>query len=145
MAEEKTKKKRIRGFPGVVKNQLEPLNQNDAFKHMFKDEKFKILLNTIDGKLAALVMVDKGTVDVDQVENTPKEAISKKNLGWDGKLATTTPLFLDLASGKLSFGKIVLKVITRKVKLKGIKNLLKLLKMFALLEKKEAKKAPPTN
>jgi len=145
MSEEKTKMKRIRGFPGVVKAQLDPLNQNDVFKAKFKDKKFKILLNTTDGKLAAVVSVEKGAVDVDMVDNSLKESIEKKTLGWNGKIETRTPLFLEIALGKLSMGGIVKNVLSRKVKLKGIRNLLKLLKLFSIISSKEEKKEQKGN
>lgn len=141
MSEEKSKKKRLRGFAGVINAQLAPLNNIEHFKKKYADEKFKILLNATDGKIAALINVENGTLEVDSVKNTPKEEIKKKKLGWNGKLETTMPIFLDIAMGKLSTGKIVLKVLTRKVKIKGVKNLLKLLNMFSILDKEKNKES----
>ncbi|MHA1146754.1 MAG: hypothetical protein ACTSR8_00750 [Promethearchaeota archaeon] len=145
MSEQKPKKKRLRGFAGVINTQLSPLNSIEHFRKKFADEKFKILLNATDGKIAALIIVDHGVLEVDSVKNTPKDEIKKKKLGWKGKLETTMPIFLDIAMGKLSTGKIILKVLTRKVKIKGVSKLLKLLTMFSILEheqkKKEAEKA----
>ncbi|MGQ4874765.1 MAG: hypothetical protein ACP6IY_11915 [Promethearchaeia archaeon] len=145
MSEKKPKKKRLRGFAGVIGRQLEPLNSNDFFKKKFKDDNFKILLNAKDGKFAALITVKNGQIEVDAVKNTPKEELKKKKLGWNGKLETTTQIFLDIAMGKLSTGKMLLKVITRKIRLKGIKTLMKLLAMFNILSHEEEKAKSESN
>lgn len=133
ITEKKPKKKRLRGFPGVVKGQLDALNTNAYFQEKYQDEKFKVLLNANDGKLAAIVKVENGVVEVESVKNIPKENIKKKQLGWDGKLDTTVPIFLEIAMGKLSLWGIIKKVITRKIKIRGIRTLLKLLDMFNIL------------
>jgi len=135
----KKKKKRLRGFAGVINNQLTPLNEIEYFREEFKEEDFKILLNAVEGRWAALIEVKGGEVKVDGLKNDPKENLKKKKLGWDGKLETTTPIFLQIAMGKLSLLGIIWKVITRKIKIKGVRNLLKLLKMFNILSHEEKK------
>jgi hypothetical protein len=84
MAEEK--KKRIRGFAGVVSKQIEPLNEIEKFKEDFKGRTVKILLNATDGKNAALIVIDDGTVHVEEVKNSPKKNLKKKEAGWDGRI-----------------------------------------------------------
>lgn len=128
------KNKRLRGFPGVVKGLLDPLNSREEFQEEFKDENFTVLLNTNDGKLAALITIQNGNLEIDSIKNIPKENIAKKNAGWGGKLETSTPLFLEIAMGKLSLVGIIFKVITRKIKMRGVRKLLKVLKMFGMLE-----------
>jgi hypothetical protein len=131
MSEEK--KTRLHGFAGVVAKQVEPLNENEKFKHIFKDTEEKVLLNAKDGKWAALLIIDKGKMYVEGIKNEPKENIKKKNAGWDGLLQTTTPMFMELlGSEKVSMGKVIRKVLTRKIKIKGIKHVLVLLKLFDL-------------
>jgi hypothetical protein len=123
MSEEK--KIRLRGFAGVVAKQVEPLNENEKFKH--------VVLNAKDGKWAALLIIDKGKIHVEGIKNEPKENIKKKNAGWDGLLQTTTPMFMELlGSDKVSMGKVIRKVLTRKIKIKGLKHVLILLKLFDL-------------
>jgi len=56
------KKKRIRGLAGIVSKLVEPLNENEKFKEKFKDTEKKVLLNAKDGKYAALLVIDKGTI-----------------------------------------------------------------------------------
>ncbi|MDX1797984.1 MAG: hypothetical protein R3255_04995 [Candidatus Lokiarchaeia archaeon] len=131
MSEEK--KVRLHGFAGIVSKQVEPLNENEKFKHMFKDSEEKVLLNAKDGKWAALLIIDKGKIYVEGIKNQPKENIKKKNVGWDGLLQTTTPLFMELlGSEKVSMGKVIRKILTGKIKIRGIKHVLVLLKLFEL-------------
>ncbi len=130
MSEEK---KKLHGFASIVSKQVEPLNENEKFKERFKDTEVKVLLNAKDGKWAALLIIDKGKIYVEGFKNNPKENIKKKNAGWDGLLQTTTPMFLELlGSEKVSTGKVIRKILTRKIKIKGIKHVLVLLKLFEL-------------
>ncbi|MFX0018214.1 MAG: hypothetical protein ACFFBT_07295 [Promethearchaeota archaeon] len=129
MTEEK--KKRLKGFAGVVAKQVEPLNNIEKFKEDFKDTELKILLNAKDGKYAALLVIDKGKAYVESIENKPKENIKKKVVGWDGLLQAKTEIFVDLLGGEdISMGSIVGKVLTGRIKIRGIKKVLVLLKLF---------------
>ena len=129
MAEEK--KKRIKGFAKVVAKEVEVLNTIEQFKEDFKDSELKILLNAKDGKYAALLVIDKGRVYVESIENEPKENIKKKNAGWDGFLEAKMELFVELlGGGDISMGSIIWKILTFRIKIKGIKNVLTLMKLF---------------
>jgi len=129
MTEEK--KKRLKGFAGIVAKQVEPLNSIEKFKEDFKDTELKILLNAKDGKYAALLVIDKGRVYIESIENKPKENIQKKVVGWDGLLQAKTQIFVDLLGGeKVSMGSIVGKILTGRIKIRGIKKVLVLLKLF---------------
>ena len=130
---EEEKKTRLRGFAGIVSKQVEPLNENEKFKHIFKDSEEKVLLNAKDGKWAALLIIDKGKIFVEGIKNQPKENIKKKIAGWDGLLQTTTSMFMELlASESISMGKVIGKILTGKIKIRGIKHVLVLLKLFSL-------------
>lgn len=135
--EKKVRKKRLKGIAGVISKQMEPLNDSLLFKELFGDFKAKYLLNAVDSKVAALVTFDEGKIEVEGISNTDKKALKKKVLGWDSKLATTTPIFLQVAMGELSMGAMAKKVVSRKIKVKGLKKLLKLQEVFALLSKEE--------
>jgi hypothetical protein len=63
--------------------------------------------------------------------NKEKNDLKQDVLGWEAKLETTTELFLKLASGQLGTGASLVKIITRKLKIKGMN---KILDLFALLE-----------
>lgn len=137
MAEKGEKKKKLKGFAGVIAKNLEPLNSNQRFKEKYKDADTKILLNTKDGPVACLIKIKNGTIEFEAIENTPKENISKKALGWDGFLSTTTPIFMDLAAGKISTGGMLKKMLTGKIKIKNSKIVMALGDLFAILEGKE--------
>ncbi len=131
MVEEK--KTRLHGFAGILSKQVEPLNEMEKFKEKFKDTEVKVLLNAKDGKWAAMLIIDKGKIYVEGLKNEPKENINKKNAGWDGFLQTTTNIFLQLfGSDELSTGKVIKKILTRKIKIRGIKHVLVLLQLFEL-------------
>ena len=131
MTEEK--KKKPRGFAGTVSKLVDPLNENEKFKAKFKDTELKILLNAKDGKYAALLVIDKGTIYVEGIENKPKKNLKKKIVGWDGLFQTTTPMFLEILGGdEISMGKIARKWIFGPIKIRGIKNVLVLLQLFEL-------------
>ncbi|MHA2398659.1 MAG: hypothetical protein ACXADU_07195 [Promethearchaeota archaeon] len=131
MTEEK--KKRIRGFAGIVSKQVEPLNNNEKFKEKFKDTEVKVLLNAKDGKYAALLVIDKGKIYVEGIKNKPKTNLKKKVAGWDGLLQMSTESFVKLLeTDELSVGKIVGKILIGKVKIRGIKKVLTLLELFKL-------------
>ena len=129
MTEEK--KTRLKGFAKIVAKEIEVLNTIEQFKEDFKDSLIKILLNAKDGKYAALLVIEKGSIYVEGIENNPKSNISKKVLGWDGLLQAKTQVFVDLlGGGDISMGSIIWKVITFRIKIKGIKNVLILMKLF---------------
>ena len=138
MVEQKTnKKKKIRGLGGIVAKQLEPLESNEMFQEKYGKLKMKVLLNAVDSKYAAVISFDEGKIEIDGIKNTDKKALKKKVLGWDAKLATKTEIFLNLAMGNIGLVKLGRYVITRKMKIKGVKNLLKLMDMFDILAKEK--------
>jgi hypothetical protein len=129
MTEEK--KKRLRGFAGVVSKQIEPLNDIEKFKEDFKERTIKILLNATDGKNAALIVIDKGTILVEEVKNNPKESLKKKKVGWDGRIQAKTNDFVELLTSEdLSIGRVVGKVLTFKIRIRGLRKALTLLELF---------------
>jgi len=135
MTEEK--KKKPRGFAGVIYTQMMPLNEKEKFREKYKDTSIKLLLNATDGKYAALIDINNGVLEVQGVSNKEKDEIKKEILGWDGKLETTTQIFLDFGMGKISTGSFLVKwLITRKIKMKGMKNVMVLLDLFAILDEK---------
>ena len=131
MSEEENKKK-LRGFAKIVSKEVEPLNSYDKFKEKYKDTEVKVLLNPKDGKEAALIVIDKGTIYVESIKNT-KENIKKKNAGWDGFLEAKLQIFLDiLTGGDVTVGMIVKKILFRQAKIRGIKKVLMLLELFSI-------------
>ena len=127
------KKKKPRGFAGIVAKLVEPLNENEIFNEKFKDTEVKVLLNAKDGKYGALLVIDKGKIFVEGIKNNPKKNLKKKVVGWDGLLQTKTSTFLKiLDSDEISLGKIIGKILIGRIKIRGIKNVLILLQLFRL-------------
>ena len=127
------KKSKPRGLAGMIAKDLEPLNSKEAFKEQYKDADFKLLLNATDGKYAALIIVKNGTVEVEGLKNDNKDNLKREVLGWNGKMETTLDLFFKMFKGELKTGKMLLKMITGKLKSKGNKYLMELDKMYKLL------------
>lgn len=127
MSEEKPK--RMKGFAGIVWKLVEPLNSMEKFKEEFADVKVKILVNPKDQKRAALIKIDKGTIDIEDVKND-KETL--KNLKYDGLFEAPFNLLGKVFEEGLSTGTLLKKWITRKIKLRGIRKLAIFGKLMAL-------------
>ncbi len=131
MSTKSSKPKKLRGFASVISHLLEPVNNKERFKDRFKDyNNFRLLLNAKDAKYAALIIVDKATLKVEGLRNDDKAVLKKLKKECDGFLEMSTNLFLDLAMGKLSKGAMAKKAATRKIKVKGMKNVVILSKLF---------------
>jgi hypothetical protein len=122
-----------RGFAGLLANLMMPLNDNPKFKEEFKDTRRKILINAINLNYAALLIIDRGKLEVESIPNKPKSKLKRKTTGWDGYISMDTQLFLSLAMKRLSILKLILKIISGKVKVKGIFKLLRMLKLIKIL------------
>ena len=133
MSETKLGKERIRGFAGLIASGLLPLNENQKFKEQFANTDLKILLNAVNVNFAALIIIKNGLLRVKSIPNKPKENLKKKNVGWDALLAMDTQTYLALAMDRLPMSKLGLKVLTGKVKIRGLRKLLILKKMLILL------------
>ena len=131
---------RLRGFAAVLGNRLEPVKENDEFKEFIKDISVKLLLNPLDGKYAALITIDKGTINIEGIRNDDSSNLKKKKLGWDGKMVTKLQTFMELAAGTISQGKILIMSATRKIKVRGLIYFVILQKIYSFLpDSKESK------
>lgn len=127
---EKKKKKRQRGFAGIIWNQMKILNDSDYFKQNYGSDDLSFLLIAKDDKHAALAKIKDGLVEVDDIKNTP-EAL--KEVKYNALLECNTEQFFALAMGKIStFGMFKL-WIARKIKMHGISKLIILLKYFHVI------------
>ncbi len=124
----KTKVKK--GLAGLMWMQIKPLNYIDEFKKEFSDTSLNILLNPKDQRYAALLKIDKGTIDVEAVKND-KETL--KSLKPDGIFEAPMEIFLGVFGEGLSTGTLMKKWITRKIKLRGLTKMMALGKVFELL------------
>jgi hypothetical protein len=133
MSETELEKKRIRGFAGLIASGLLPLNENEKFREQFKNTDMKILLNATNVNFAVLIIIKNGILSVESIPNKPKENLKKKKVGWDALLAMDTQTYLALAMDRLPMSKLGFKVLTGKVKVRGLRKLLILKKMLILL------------
>ena len=124
-----------RGFAGLIKSIMEPLNENLEFKENFKKLDRKFLINASNLEHAALISVNQGVLKVESVLNKPESNLKKKLIGWDGYISMDSQIFLALAMNRISIIGIGLKWILGKVKMKGILKLLALLSIFEFLKK----------
>lgn len=125
--------KKVRGFAGIIEKVLAPLNENKKFKENFSDINVKILLNATNVNFAALIIIKNGTIRVESLLNKPKENLNKEKVGWDAFLQMDTQIFLAFAMMRLSMIGMIKKILERKIKLKGLRKLLILLKVFTIL------------
>jgi hypothetical protein len=89
------KKKELEGFAGILYKLIQPLNVNDEFREEFKDTSLKILLNPIDQLIAALIIFDKGTVDIEDYKKYDKlMEMNKKQIGYDALLQVSTKMLV---------------------------------------------------
>jgi hypothetical protein len=133
MTEVKEEKKMVRGFAGLIYAVLMPLNEKEKFKEKFAKTQVKILINASNLNYAALIIVDKGTIDVESIPNKPKENIKKKNAGWDAFLEMNAAVFLAFSMKRLSLPGMAKLILKREVRVKGLLKLLKLMQMMKIL------------
>jgi hypothetical protein len=127
--------KEQKGFAGLIANIMNPLNENPRFKEAFKNTHRKILINATNLNYAALLTIDNGTLKVESVQNSPKSNLKRKLIGWDGYIAMDTQIFLGFATKRLSLMKLIVKILSGEVKIRGIFKLLVLLKLIKILIK----------
>jgi hypothetical protein len=123
-----------RGFAGLIKNLMDPLNANPDFEVKFKKVNKKFLINAPNLHYAAILSVIDGKVKVESVPNKPESNLNKEIIHWDGYISMDSQIFLALAMNRISMMGIIVKWISKKVTMKGILNLLTVLKIFNFLK-----------
>jgi len=133
MTEVKEEKKMVRGFAGLIYAVLTPLNEKEKFKEKFAKTQVKILINASNLNYAALIIVNKGTIDVESIPNKPKENLEKKNAGWDAFLEMHASVFLAFSMKRLSLPGMAKLILKREVRVKGLRKLLAMMQMMKIL------------
>ena len=119
-----------KGLAGLLWQQMAAINTSSKFKEQYADAKMSFLYNLTDQKYAALITIENGKLDVKNVRND-KEELNK--LEVDAKIACPAGLFFDFSAGKLSKGAALVKMLTGKLKIKGMNKMKELEKIMALL------------
>ncbi len=133
MVESNNVNKKLRGFAVLINSILAPLNENKIYQEKFRNLTVKILLNASNLNHAAIIIVNRGLLRVESVPNKPKENLKKQKIGWNAYLEMDTQTFLAIAMNRLSLFGVAKMWLTRKVKMRGIRKLLILLKIFKFL------------
>ena len=105
------------------------LNDNNQFAETYGADDYSLLLVAKDSEHAIKLGIKSGKVDFTPVKNTPPE-IGKAKEECQGAIFTSIPTFLGLGLGKIN---PFLAILQGKLKLKGIKYVLKFTKYFPLL------------
>jgi uroporphyrinogen-III decarboxylase len=124
------KEQERKGLAGLLWQQMGAINNSTKFKEQYADAKMSFLYHLTDQKYSALISIENGHLDVQQILND-KETL--KNLTPDASLACPASLFFDFSSGKISKGAALIKMLTGKLKVKGMKKMQELEKIMALL------------
>ncbi|HUW91336.1 MAG TPA: hypothetical protein VMV43_12575 [Candidatus Nanopelagicaceae bacterium] len=119
-----------RGLAGLLWKQMEPVNELDKFKELYKDKTLSILYNLTDQSYAALIKAENSKLDITHIKNE-KEVL--ENLQVDASMACSTELFFDFSSGSLSKFAALTKMLTGKLKIKGMKRMKELGDIMSLL------------
>jgi len=133
MADMNEEKEKIRGFASLINSVLGPLNENNKFQEKFKNTDAKILLNASNLNFAALIVIDHGSLSVKSIPNKPIANLKKKKIGWNAFLEMDTQTFLGFSVNRISKLGVAKMWLTRKIKIRGIRSLLLLLKIFKFL------------
>lgn len=134
------KKKRLRGFPGMLWGQLSLLNESEVFKRDWANENFDVLLVATDEKYAAYFKVGDGKAEMEQIDNKKEEL---KKIKPKGKLECTFEDFMGIATGKIKKKQMVWMLITRRIKLKGMDYFKKFAALFKIVVKMQKEKLKP--
>jgi hypothetical protein len=126
--EEEAKEERC-GLAGLLWQQMGPINKKEKFKEEYADAKMSFLYNLTDQKYSALIKIENGTLDVRHIDNNSDKI---KNIEVDGSIACTASLFFDFTGGNISKAAMLIKMLTGKLKVKGMKNMQELAKIMAL-------------
>ncbi len=124
------KEEEKKGLAGLLWSQMGAINNRSKFKEQYANAKMSFLYNLTDQKYSALIIVENGKLDVQHIEN---DKVNLKDLEVDAMLACPAGLFFDFSSGNISKGAMLIKMLTGKLKIKGMKKMKELANIMALL------------
>ena len=125
------------GYAGIVSNILFPLNDNQRFKRHFGHKNLRFLLNSSGWIYAALVIIEKGTIRVEGIKNTPEDNIRRDVHNWDGYLEMDILLYSAVLTKRISLMKMAKAWLKGEIRLKGVLSLPDLIRLFRCLSKEK--------
>ncbi len=117
------------GFASIIFAMLKGLNTNPKFAENYTEHNYSLLIVAKEDPKAIIVRIKGGEIAFEQINNTTEEIKAAKK-GCNGSLITTQPTFMGLGLGKVN---AVSAILTGKLKIKGLKYILKFTKYFELL------------
>jgi glutamate-1-semialdehyde 2,1-aminomutase len=120
--------KDYKGFASIIFAMLKSLNVNPEFQK-FKDDNYTLLIVAKEDPKAIVLDISKGKIEFKQIDNTPSN-IGKTKKECNASIVTNRPTFMALGLGKIN---PAVAILTGKLKIKGIKFILKFTKYFKLL------------
>ena len=97
LSKEKPKTERIRGFAKTISLAIEVAQKNKKEKvdELIKGKRSRVVFNPKDGKWAALITIDNGTINVKGIKNSPKNELKRKKLLWWGYMKAPIKDFMN--------------------------------------------------
>ena len=120
--------KEYEGFASILFAMLKSLNTKPEFQD-FRDDKYTLLIVAKEDPKAMILDVQNGRIEFKQINNTA-EIVKEAKKECDGSIITTRATFMGLGLGKINPVKAL---ITGKLRIKGIKTIMKFTKYFPLL------------
>lgn len=118
------------GFASLIYTMLKPLNIKPEFTARFKEDKYSILLVAKENLKAMKCIISDGKIQFTQIDNI-KENLKRYKKECEAALITTKATFIGLGLGKIS---PVTALLTGKLRIKGLKYVLKFTKYFELIK-----------
>ena len=132
----------LAGYAGIVSNILFPLNENRRFQRHFRQKNIRFLLNSPGWLYAALVIIEKGTIRVEGIKNTPAENIRRDVLRWDAYLEMGTLLYSAVLTKRKSLMELAKAWLKGDIKIKGMLSLPDLIRLFRCLSREKLLYSP---
>ncbi|MCG3220825.1 MAG: SCP2 sterol-binding domain-containing protein, partial [Candidatus Heimdallarchaeota archaeon] len=120
--------KNYEGFASIIFAMLKSLNVNPEFQK-FKEDKYTLLIVAKEDPKAIILDIGNGMIEFKQIENSASD-VKKARKECDGAIITNRPTFMGLGLGKIN---PVTAILTGKLRIKGLKYILKFTKYFKLL------------
>jgi hypothetical protein len=128
------RKNKLKGFAKTVSSILGSLNSNEDFKRIYRNQDLTFALVATDFPPGALLKIKAGEISFENVQHDEVKKTKK-----DGLIQCTLEQFMAITSGKLD---PIKGWITRKIKLRGPRKLVRLMPMFSLLKRPKKAKEP---
>ncbi len=116
------------GFASLIFAMLKSLNVKTEFQN-YKEDKYTLLIVAKEDPKAMILDIGNGFINFKQLNNTP-ENIKRTKREADGSIITSKSVFMGLGLGKIN---PLVAILAGKLRIRGIRYILKFTKYFKLL------------